>query len=86
MQVSLCGLPMENVDWARILDTWKSTKNRRALPLELDDSSVHYVENLNNISALFYCVYFFNIARHHITFIVNTKRPILSYFFLWVKS
>ena len=28
MRVSLCGLPMENMDWARIFDTWKSTKNR----------------------------------------------------------
>ena len=37
MRVSLCGLPMENMDWARIFDTWKSTKNQRALPLELDD-------------------------------------------------
>ena len=37
MRVSLCGLPMENMDWARIFDTWKSTKNCRALPLELDD-------------------------------------------------
>ena len=37
MRVSLCGLPMENMDWARIFDTWKLTKDRRALPLELDD-------------------------------------------------
>ena len=37
MRVSLCGLPMENIDWAKTFDTWKSTKNRRALPLELDD-------------------------------------------------
>ena len=37
MQVSLCGPPMENIDWARIFDTWKSTKTHRALPLELDD-------------------------------------------------
>jgi hypothetical protein len=37
MQVSLCGLPMENMDWARIFDTCKLTKNQRALPLELDD-------------------------------------------------
>ena len=29
--------PMENIDWARIFDTWKSTKNQRVLPLELDD-------------------------------------------------
>ena len=32
MRVSLCGLPMENMNWSRIFDTWKSTKNRRALP------------------------------------------------------
>ena len=31
MQVSLCDLPMENMDWARIFDTWK-TKNHRASP------------------------------------------------------
>ena len=37
IQVSLGGLPMENMDWAKIFDTSKSTKNRRALPLELDD-------------------------------------------------
>ena len=24
-------------EWARIFDTWKLTKNSRALPLELDD-------------------------------------------------
>ena len=34
MRLSLCGPPMENMDWARVFDTWKSTKNRRALPLE----------------------------------------------------
>jgi hypothetical protein len=37
MRVSLCGLPMENMDWAKNFDTWKPTKNRKALPLELDD-------------------------------------------------
>ena len=37
MRVSSCNLPMENTDWTTIFDTWKSTKNRRALPLELDD-------------------------------------------------
>ena len=34
---SWCILPMENMDWARIFDTWRSPKNWRALPLELDD-------------------------------------------------
>ena len=34
--VSLCGLPMENMDWARIFGTWKSTKIRRTLPLALE--------------------------------------------------
>ena len=38
VRVSLCGLPMENMDWATKVDTWKSTKNRRALTLELDDN------------------------------------------------
>ena len=28
---------MENMDWARFFDTWKSIKNHRVLPLELDD-------------------------------------------------
>ena len=28
--VPLCDLPMENMDWARMFDTWKLTKNRRA--------------------------------------------------------
>ena len=37
MRVLLCGLPMENMDWAKTLDTWKSTKNWRVVPLELDD-------------------------------------------------
>ena len=36
MRVLLCGLPMEFMDWAKNLDTWKSTGNRKALPLELD--------------------------------------------------
>ena len=27
----------ENMNWARIFDNWKSTKNQRALPLGLDD-------------------------------------------------
>ena len=84
MQVSVCGLPMKNMDWARIFDTQKLTKNQSALPLELDDDKVHNVENLNNSSASFYCMYFFNIVRHHVIFIFNTKRPILS-FFLFVK-
>ena len=26
-----------SMDWAKTFDTWKSTKNWRALPLELDD-------------------------------------------------
>ena len=83
MRVSLCNLPMENMDWARIFDTWKSTKNQRALPLELDDDLMHYVENLNNFSTSFYCIYFFNTMRHHIIFIFNTKQPISSFFFWW---
>ena len=33
---------------------------------------------LYNLSASFYCVYFFNIVRHHIIFIFNTERPIPS--------
>ena len=69
---------MKNMDWARILDTWKSTKNRRALPLELDDDEVHYVGNLNTLSASSCCKNFFNIVRHRIIFILNTKRPIPS--------
>ena len=47
MWVSLCGLPMEIMDGASIFETWKSTKKQRALPLELEDDRVHYVENLN---------------------------------------
>ena len=35
MQVSLCGLPMENMDWTGIFDTWKLTQTHRALPLEV---------------------------------------------------
>ena len=82
MQVSLCGLPMENVDWARIFGTWKSIENRRAWPLELDDEEVHYVGNLNDSSASFFCMYFFNIVRQHVIFIFNTKQPISSSFFV----
>ena len=37
IQMSLCSLPIENMDWTRSFDTWKSTQNRRALPLKLDD-------------------------------------------------
>ena len=76
MRVSLCGHPMENMDWARMLDTWKLTNNQRALPLELDDDSVHYVRNLNNFKASFNSMYSFNIVRHRINFILNIKRPI----------
>ena len=61
MRVSLCDLPMENMSWAQIYDTWKSTNYRKALPLELDD-----VGNLTNFNASFYCMYFFNRVRHHI--------------------
>ena len=59
----------------------KSTKNRSALPLELDDESMHYIGNLSNFSASFYCMYYFNIVRHHIVFIFNTNWPISSFFF-----
>jgi hypothetical protein len=41
--VSLHSLSMDNMDWARIFDSWKWTKNLRALPLELDDDYVHNV-------------------------------------------
>ena len=81
MRVPLCDLPMDNMDWTKNFNTWKSTKNRRALPLELNDDQVHYAGNLNNLSASFYCMYFFNTVRHHIIFIFNTKWPISS--FLW---
>ena len=74
---------MENINWTRLFDTWKPTQNRRALPLELDDDWVHYIRNLDNFSASFYYMYFFNIVRDHITFIFNTKRPISSFFFSW---
>ena len=37
-KMSLCDLPMENMDWDKNFDTRKSTKNRRALPMELDDT------------------------------------------------
>ena len=74
-------IPMKNMDWARIFGTWKSTRNHTTLPPESDDDEVHYVVNLNNYRASFYCMYFFNIVRHHIIFISNTKRPISSLFF-----
>ena len=35
MRVSLCSLPMENMDWARIFDTWELTKP--VLPLKFGD-------------------------------------------------
>ena len=53
------------------------------MPLELDDDKVHYVGNLNNFSASVFCMYFFNIARHHITFMFNANRPIYQVFFFW---
>ena len=38
MPMSICGLLMENIDWARNFDTRKPTENyRRALRLELDE-------------------------------------------------
>ena len=37
---------------------------------------MHCVGNLNNLSVSFYCMYFFNVVRHHIIFIYNTKQPI----------
>ena len=43
---------------------------------------LHYIRNLDNLSDHFSCMYFFNVARHHIVFIFNTKRPISSVFFL----
>ena len=42
---------------------------------------MHYVGNLNNFSASFCCMYFFNIVRNHVIFIFNTKQPISSFFF-----
>jgi hypothetical protein len=30
----------KNMHWARIIYTWKSMKNQRALPLDLDDERV----------------------------------------------
>ena len=85
MRVPLCGLGMRNMDWAKKIGTWKSTKNRTSLPLELDDDQVHYVGRFppNNISASFYCMYFFNIVRHHISFKFSTNRPISSLLFWW---
>ena len=39
---------------------------------------VHYESrNLKYFSASFYCMYSFNIVRHHIIFIFNTKGPII---------
>ena len=77
----LRGLHMENMDHARIFDTWKSTKNWRALPLELDDDQVRYVGNLNNFSASFCCMYFCNTMRHEIIFIFNTNGQYQVFFF-----
>ena len=48
--------------------------------MESDDDWVHYVGNLNNFSASFHCMYFFNIVRRHSIFIFNTKRSISSFF------
>ena len=86
LRLPLYNLPMENMDWAKKFDTWKSTKNWRVLPLKLDDGKVHHVSNLNYSSASFYCMHFFNIVRHHIIFIFNAKWPISSYFFCEVSQ
>ena len=64
------------MDWARLSDTWQSTKNWSGSPLELGDNEVHYVGNLNKFGASFHCMYFFNIVRHHIILIFNTICPI----------
>ena len=41
---------------------------------------MHYVGNLNNFSASFYRMYYFNIVRHHLILIFDTKWPISSVF------
>ena len=39
---------------------------------------------LNNFSASFYCIYFFNIVRHHINFIFSIQNGQYQvFFFLW---
>ena len=74
---------MDNMDWAKIFDTWKSTKTRRALPLELDDDEVQYAWNLNNFSASFYCIYSFNIVRQSYDFHIQYKTANLKFLFWW---
>ena len=72
-------------------DTWKWTKNRRALPLELEEDEVHYVENLNNFNAWLNWMHSSNImVRHHIIFHIqykttNIKLALFSFSFLGVE-
>ena len=50
---------------------------------ELDHNQMHYVGSLNNSSASFYCMYFFNIVRHHIYHLhIQYKSANIKLFFL----
>ena len=79
MRVSLCSLLMENMDWA--IKNWH---------LEIDQKPEGFAFGVgwwlsalcwksSNFGAPFYCMCFLNIMRHHIIFIINTKRPISSF-------
>ena len=52
--------------------------------MELDDEGMHYVGNLSKfLEHFFICMYFFDIVRHRIIFVFNTKRPISSLIFVF---
>ena len=55
---------------------------RHNLPLELDDDEVHYVGNLNNFSASFYYMYFFNIVKPSYYFHIQYKTANIKFFLL----
>ena len=69
----ICDLPMENMDWTRIFNTWKSTQKPEGFAFE-----VHYVGNLNKCSASFYCMHFFILFSYSIQ---NGQYQVS--FFLW---
>jgi hypothetical protein len=82
MRVPLRCFPIEN--WTKIFDTWQSTLKSEGFAFGVGRWLSALCKDLNNLSASFCCVYFFDIVRHHIIVsLFNTKRPIQSRVFFW---
>ena len=65
------------MDWARMFDTWKSTKTGGLCLWNWMMIKCIMVSHLNNVHASFYCMYFFNIVRHRIIFMFSIKFVLL---------